>query len=341
MDSILLEDSSLKTEIITRIIESLLEKIEAKDQEQGRLLVHDDFEQLDSRVNLWAIRNNVRDLKETTITNLNNIPEEIEIKVTYAPPSFFTDVLGGKQDVPYWQVATVIRLLRYSDIIYDPQGKMQQWMDQALHIEWDPNLIELKRQTTQLLLDRMENRIREDMMADAYVWLIKAAEEAICIPLMQANAFKIGTATLLLDVLRDFDDDLYVFFADLLRISTFTYEKLDSARKELEKLADHLYKLNVKTNREMWILAAFVSINESERRLKQSQKADVKISSRLFETAVGELWQAYWLVAQNPRSEVKLDPWVVGSFWNHFGFDELNEKWLTEQKKKVKALVPH
>jgi len=331
----------LKIEIINRIIESLLSKIEAKDQEQGRLLVHDEFEQLDSRINLWVIRENVRDLKETTVTSLTNIPDDIEIKVTYAPPSFFIDVLGGKKDVPYWQVATVIRILRYSDIVYDPQGKIQQWMDQAPHIEWDPDLIELKRQTTQLLLDRMDNRIREEMLADAYIWLIKAAEEAICVPLMQANAFKIGTATLLLDVLRDFDEDLYVFFADLLRVSAFTQEKLERARKELETLADHLYKLNVKTDREMWILAAFVSLNESERRLNQCQKADTEMISRLFETAVGELWQAYWLVAQNPRSEVKLDPWVVGSFWNHFGFNELNENWLIVQKKKIKALLPY
>ncbi|UCG01075.1 MAG: hypothetical protein JSW11_15845 [Candidatus Heimdallarchaeota archaeon] len=331
----------MKTEIINRIIETLLEKIEAKDQEQGRLLVHDDFEQFDSRINLWAVRENVRDLKETTITDMTNIPDDVEIKVTYAPPSFFSDVLGGKENVPYWQVATVMRILRDSDIIYDPHGKMQLWMDQAPHIEWDPNLIDLKRQTTQLLLDRMNNRIKEDMFADAYIWLIKAAEEAICVPLMQTNAFKIGTATLLLDVLRDFDDELYTFFADLLRISSFDYEKLEKARKELETLADHLYKVNVRTNREMWILAAFVSINESERRLNQCQKSDTKVTTRLFETAVAELWQAYWLVAQNPRSEVKLDPWVVGSFWNHFGFNELDANWLLEQKKKVKELLPH
>ncbi|MFX0122848.1 MAG: hypothetical protein ACFFAE_04365 [Candidatus Hodarchaeota archaeon] len=331
----------MKTEIVNRIIETLLEKIEAKDQEQGRLLVHDDFEQLDSRINLWAIRENVRDLKETTVTGLANIPDDVEIKVTYAPPSFFLDVLGGKKNVPYWQVATVIRILRYSDIVYDPRGKMQQWMDQAPHIEWDPNLIELKRQTTQLLLDRMDNRIKEDMFADAYIWLVKAAEEAICVPLMQANAFKIGTATLLLDVLRDFDEDLYTFFADLLRISAFTDEKLENARKELETLADHLYRLNVKTDREMWILAAFVSINESERRLNQFRRNKSKLMKRLFETAVAELWQAYWLIAQNPKKEVKLDPWVVGSFWNHFGFDEMDEEWLSEQKKKVMALLPH
>jgi hypothetical protein len=316
-------------------------KIEAKDQEQGRFLVHDDFEQFDSRIDLWAIRENVRDLKETTITNLVDISEDVEIKVTFAPPSFFLDVIGGRKDVPYWQVATVMRILRHCDIIFDPKGKMQQWVDQAPHIEWDPSLIELKRQTTLLLLDRMRNRIREDMLADAFMWLIKAAEEAICVPLMEANAFKIGTATLLLDILGDFNFDLHTFFANLLRIPSFTPEKLDNARKELETLADHLYKLNVKTDREMWILAAFVSINESERRLEQSKKVETKFTQRLFETAIGELWQGFWLVAQNPKKEVKLDPWVVGSFWNHFGFNELDKEWLFEQEKKVKDLLPH
>lgn len=331
----------VKTETINRVIETLLMKIEVKDQEQGRLLVHDDFEQFDSRINLWAIRENVRDLKETTITNLIDISEDVEIKVTFAPPSFFLDVLGGRKDVPYWQVATVMRILRHCDIVFDPKGKMQQWVDQAPHIEWDPSLIELKRQTAQMLLDRMRNRIREDMLADAFMWLIKAAEEAICVPLMEANAFKIGTATLLLDILGNFDFDLHTFFSNLLQIPTFTPEKLDNARKELETLADHLYSLNVKTDREMWILAAFVSINESERRLNQSQKVEAKFTQRLFETAIGELWQGFWLVAQNPKKEVKLDPWVVGSFWNHFGFDELDKEWLLEQEKKIKELLPH
>ncbi len=182
------------------------------------------------------------------------------------------------------------------------------------------------------------------MLADAYVWLIKAAEEAICVPLMEMNAFEIGTATLLLDALRDFDEVIYTFFTDLLRIPTFTPEKLENARKELEKLADHLYRKNIKTDREMWILAAFVSINESERRLNQSLEADKsgydkKVITRLFETAIGELWQGYFLVAQNPRFEVKLDPWVVSSFWRWFGFSELDENWLLVQEKQVREML--
>jgi hypothetical protein len=328
----------VEPQIANQIIETLLSKIESKDQEQGRLLVHDVFEKYDSRINLWAIRENVRDLKETTVTDLNEFPD-VEIKVTYAPPMFFTDVLQGK-NVAYWQVATVVRLLKNCDIIFDPNGKMLQWVEQASQIEWDPEIIELKRQTTKMLLERMHNRIREDMIADAYIWLIKAAEEAICVPLMIQNAFDVGTATLMLDAVKELDKEIYNFFADLLQIRVFSPEKLEKARKELENLADHLYKNNIKTDREMWILAAFVSINESERRLNQSLKTDnPKEANKLFETAIGEIWQAYFLVAQNPKLEIKLDPWVVSSFWRWFGFPELDDVWLLDHAKRVEELI--
>jgi hypothetical protein len=90
----------------------------------------------------------------------------------------------------------------------------------------------------------------------------------------------------------------------------------------------------------MWILAAFVSINESELRLKQSLEIKVSdnsssILSRLFETAVAELWNSFFLVAQNPRKAVKLDPWVVGSFWNWFGSPDIDEEWLKEKEKDI------
>jgi hypothetical protein len=324
-------------EIINQIIEALLAKIETKDQEIGRLLVHDEFTESDSRINLWAIRYSVRDLKEVAISDFEEYP--YETKITYASPDFFLKVLHG-ENVPYWQVVTVNRVLSNCDIVFDPNGKMQEWINQISNIEWNPETIELKRQTTQMLLERVENRIREDMLADAYIWLIKAAEEAICVPLMLNDAFKIGTASLMLDALRELDIEVYTFFSNLLRISFFSPEKLDDARKELEKLADHLYKTNIKTDREMWILAAFVSINESERRLQQSlEMKDAAIGRKLFEAAIGELWQAYFLVAQNPRIEVKLDPYVVGSFWNWFGFPDLDETWLIKQISKIKDLV--
>jgi len=124
---------------LRRIIEVLLTKIEAKDQEIGRLLVHDDFEQYDSRITIWAIRGNVRDLKETAVTGLTDF-STIEVKITYAPPSFFLDVLSGRKNVPYWQVATVVRLLQHSDVIYDPKGTIQEWVDQVPNIEWQPEL---------------------------------------------------------------------------------------------------------------------------------------------------------------------------------------------------------
>jgi hypothetical protein len=332
----------VRSEIINKIIERLLMKIDKKDQEWGRFLVHDEFEEFDSQVNIWAIRDNIRDLKETTVTDLEEFPD-IEVKVTFAPPNFFSDVINGK-NVPYWQIATVIRLLRASDIIFDPKGVLQKWLDASSNIEWDPKIIDLKCQTSQLLLERMKNRIYQDMIADAYIWLLKAAEEALCVPLMRNNAFKIGTSVFVLDAIRDFDRELYNFYTELLRIHYFSPDKLEKARIELERLADHLYQKNINTDREMWILAAFVSINESERRLNQSikvsrEKRNQNIHIRLFEAAVAELFNGFFLVAQNPRLEVKLDPWVVSSFWNWFGFEELNEKWLMEQANSIKDLL--
>ncbi len=331
--------------ITTQIIEILLSKIEVKDQELGRLLIHDEFEDIDSRIVIWAIRENVRDLKETTITDLHEIADigDLEIKVTYSPRSFFEDVLTGK-NVPYWQVATVMRLLKNSDIVYDPKGKLEDWRKKAKYVVWQDEIIELKKSTSLMLIERMNNRISDDMLVDGYIWLIKAAEEAICVPLMIQNAFGVGTASLLLDTLHNAEINLYDFFRNLLRVNEFTPDKLEKARLELELLADKLYQKNIKTDREMWILAAFVSINESERRLNQSLKiktSDVTstVASRLFETAVGELWQAYFLVAQNPRSAVKLDPWVVASFWNWFGSPEIDEKWIKSKEKYIRDAI--
>jgi len=335
----------LDPNIKAQIIEILLSKIEAKDQELGRLLIHDEFEGIDSRIIIWAIRENVRDLKETTITDLNEIADkdDLEIKVTYSPRSFFEDVLNGK-NVPYWQVATVMRLLKNSDIIFDPKGKLENWRGQAKYVEWQEEVIELKRNTTLMLLERMNNRLLDDMMVDGYIWLIKAAEEAICVPLMIQNAFGVGTASLLLDTLHNAEINLYDFFRNLIRVNEFTPEKLEKARLELELLADKLFQQNLRTDREMWILAAFVSINESELRLNQSlqiKTSDINstVASRLFETAVGELWQAYFLVAQNPRSAVKLDPWVVASFWNWFGSPEIDEKWIKSKEKYIRDVI--
>ena len=332
----------VSSKVTAQVIEALLSKIELKHQELGRFLIHDEFEHLDSRVVLWAVRENVRDLKETTITDLENF-SDVEIKVTFAPRTFFEDVLSGK-NVPYWQVATVMRLFKTSEIVYDPKGKLENWLNQAEYVEWLPEVIELKRNTTRMLLERVNNRIHESMTADAYIWLIKAAEEAICVPLMTQNAFELGTASLILDSLKKTNLELYDFYSELIRISHFTPNQLDKARRELELLADKLYQNNIKTDREMWILAAFVSINESELRLKQSlhsktNKESQSVSSRLYETAVAELWNAYFLVAQNPRASVKLDPWVVGSFWNYFGSEEIDEEWLKEKMEIITEII--
>ncbi|MHA1977302.1 MAG: hypothetical protein ACW98F_15220 [Candidatus Hodarchaeales archaeon] len=329
-------------QVINQIVEILLSRITSDNQELGRLLIRDQYDLLDSRVVFWSIREKLRDLKETTVTDLEEF-QQIEVKLTLAPRMFFEDVLTGK-NVPYWQVATVMRLLQSSEIIYDPRGKLDEWKTKAEQVIWQPDVIELKRQTTQMLLDRVKNRIQEDMIADAYIWLIKAAEEAICVPIMTQNAFGLGTAPFLLDSLRNTDINLYDFFSLLLRISHFTPDKLVSARQELELLADRLYQQHVRTDREMWILSAFVSINESERRLNQSMTIKstdktTSISSRLFETAVGELWQAFFLVAQSPKLDVKLDPWVVASFWNWFGGTDIIEEWLQDKIAFILSLI--
>ncbi len=323
-----------------RVIEYVLSKIEAKNQEWGRFLVKDSFDTLDLHITFWAVQESARDLKEVALTPMVEQPE-LELKLTYAPPSFFLEVLDGR-NTPYWQVATVYRVLNNSEIIYDPKGRLKEWVNRINQIKWTPDVIQLKQQTTLSLLQRMEKFIKEDMLADAYIWLIKAAEEAICVPLMKQNSFGLGSAPLLLDTLRDHHNDIFLFFKSLLRIEMFSIEKLEESRRELEKLADRLYLDNIKTDREMWILAAFVALNESEKRLTQSIAAkeyDINLSTRLFETSIGELWQAYFLVAQNPRTEVKLDPWVVGSFWKWFGYPEINEEWFHQKVSIIKDLI--
>ncbi len=323
-----------------RVIEYVLSKIEAKNQEWGRFLVKDSFDTLDLHITFWAVQESARDLKEVALTPMVEQPE-LELKLTYAPPSFFLEVLDGR-NTPYWQVATVYRVLNNSEIIYDPKGRLKEWVNKINQIKWTPDVIQLKQQTTLSLLQRMEKFIKEDMLADAYIWLIKAAEEAICVPLMKQNSFGLGSAPLLLDTLRDHHNDIFLFFKSLLRIEMFSIEKLEESRRELEKLADRLYLDNIKTDREMWILAAFVALNESEKRLTQSIAAkeyDINLSTRLFETSIGELWQAYFLVAQNPRTEVKLDPWVVGSFWKWFGYPEINEEWFHQKVSIIKDLI--
>ena len=81
----------VEIEKVNQIVEALLAKVETKDQELGRLLVHDEFTEYDSRINFWAVRQSVRDLKEIAISDFEEYP--YEIKVTYAPPDFFLKVL--------------------------------------------------------------------------------------------------------------------------------------------------------------------------------------------------------------------------------------------------------
>lgn len=329
----------IKDEIVEAVVNTLLAKIDDKHQEVGRILVHDEFEEFSNQIIMWAIRENIRDLKETTVTNLEEF-EDIEIKLTFAHPSFFEEVISGYKDVPFWQVATVKRLLTKCDVVFDPKGIITKWVEKIEFIEWDSKLISLKREVTKSLLKRVKNRLNQDMLADAYVWLIKAAEEALCVPLMKQNTFEIGTATMMLDFIRESESYYYDLFSDLLNMRNLEHEDVEKARKELEILGDHLFQKFTRTRREMWILTAFVSINESERRLNQS-KMDVTKPDRirLFETSIGELWQAYFLIAQTPRTEAKLDPYVVGSFWNTFGSERVTEEWIMEKVEEIESII--
>ena len=206
-------------------------------------------------------------------------------------------------------------------------------------LEWTQDKIDLKKNVSKELIKKAQKFIEEDMLADAYMWGIKAVEEAICSQLMKYNAFNVTTPSLLLSSLREYPE-LMRFYLDILGIELFTPDIGYIAIKELENLADHLYQASVGTDREHWILSAFVSINESERKLLKvlkhasDESLDILGWEYIFEDAVVELWQAFFICAQTPwKTDVPLDPWVVGLFWKfhvnetpNFEIDQILER---------------
>ncbi len=238
------------------------------------------------------------------------------------------DVIEGTEDVPYWQIATTMRLINNFEMIYDPQGFINSIFNQLHDLKWAPSVIELKRSTAKLLQQRTLKALEEDMLADAYIWAIKGVEEAMCVPLMVENYFFLETPTLLLDSLQK-TPKLKKFYIDLLGAYQFRTFELDKALKELEEVATYIYhKQPKRSNREMWILSGFVSINTSERLLREcysmlgKNQEDASLLNRYFESAVAEYWQALFLCAQTPKSSVSLDSWIVSLFW----------KWLAREK---------
>ncbi len=306
---------------VTRIIELVLEKTENMHLEIGRFLVDEDLPLRAEGLNMWALRTNVRELMETTFT-LDEFPN-VDIHVTYAHPTFVTDVIRYKEDVSFWQAATVLRVFRDAKIVYDPDGLIEAFKEAIENMTWPRKFIALKKRVALSLIEKSRYFIEEDMLADAYIWMVKAFEEAISVPLMVENQFNLTSSPLLLETLRQVKPRYLEWYQDLLQMATFTPEKIDRARRELELLGDRLYHMHQGEDREMWILTSFVSINQSERRLHQAMKAqelnlDSDFVQRLYETAVVDLWQASFIMAQTPKKMVPLDPWVVGFFYNWF-----------------------
>ena len=313
-------DFSTEENIINHLMKNLTKK--DLDLEIGRFITKNDIFQDPLSIQIWIIKQNERQITEKTV-ELEDFPSN-EINLTFVPPNFFTDVFEGL-DTPYWQIATIKRVLKDCRIINDPQEFIKYCMEQSKNLTWTAESIDLKKNVSYELLKKTEHFIEQDMLADAYIWAIKAVEEAICVQLMKKGSFNVTTPSLLLDSLRS-SPTLMKFYTDLLAIDILTPDLAFVSLKELENLADHLFhSKTTHKEREEWILSAFVSINEAERKLKRvlTHAADDNLDliswESLFEDALAELWQAYFVTAQTPwNKEVPLDPWVVGLFWKWF-----------------------
>ena len=233
--------------------------------EIGRYIEEDPL--IDNILKIWIINVNERQIHERSV-ELDEFPG-ISVQLTLVPPKFFSDVIRGEINVPFWQVATVVRSLNLAHPVYDPNFFIEQHMDAVKNIKWSDELIEEKKQVTELLLQKAEKYgFDEDMLADGFMWAIKAAEEAICIPLMKKGLFGLSSPILLLDTLRQ-ETDLYNFYLQLLGVDILNPDLAMLTLKELENLAEHLFRANEKTERSSWILGCFVSINQAERKLNQ------------------------------------------------------------------------
>ena len=292
------------------------------DLEVGRFINQNDVFQDPNSIQIWVIKQNTRQITEKTV-ELDDFPN-FQINLTFVAPNFFTDVYDGF-DIPYWQIATIKRVLKDCRIFYDPQGFIKFCVEQTQHLAWNQESINLKTNVAYELINKAQHFIDQDMLADAYMWSVKAVEEAICAEIMKKNLFNITTPSLLLDSLRS-TPDLMKFYSSLLAIELLTPDLAFISLKELENLADHLYHASSSNKqREEWILSAFVSINEAERKLKRvlnhaaDENLDLISWESLFEDALAELWQAYFVTAQTPwNKDVPLDPWVVGLWWKWF-----------------------
>jgi hypothetical protein len=320
-----------KTDQKTRenILRVLANNAEKDKNEVARFLFTGDIlTEEDDELDVWVVKHHQRSMMETT-AKLEEFPT-VSVRITFVRPEFFLDIVNGVEDVPFWQIATAMRLISRCELVYDPQDFVKTMIEKLRHLEWAHSLIKLKHSTAKVLQQKSLKALQEDMTADAYIWAVKGFEEAICVPLMLRNLFSLETPKLLLDSLQSMPE-LKSQYMSMLGADQFKPFELEAALKELEKVATHLYhKQPSKSKREMWILAGFVSINTSERLLKRSYQAleanpnDASLVNRYFETAIAEYWQALFLCAQTPNKLVPLDPWIVSIFW----------KWLARNKSE-------
>lgn len=334
----------MDTEIEQNISNHLMSNLSKRDLELevGRFITKKDIFQNVNSIQIWIIKQNTRQITEKTV-DLDNYPD-YEINLTLVSPNFFTDVFDGL-DVPYWQIATIKRVLKDCSIVYDPQEFIKFCLEKAENLTWTIESINLKKQVSKNLIKKAERFIKEDMLADAYVWGIKAVEEAICATLMKKGLFNVTTPSLLLDSLRSLPE-LLRFYTDLLGIEVLTPDLAFISLKELENLAEHLYHASTSNKqREEWILTAFVSINEAERKLLRvlnhaaDDNLDMLSWESLFEDSLAELWQAYFVTAQTPwNKEVPLDPWVVGLIWKWF-VNETPKYDIDQILERAKAII--
>ncbi|MFW9928905.1 MAG: hypothetical protein ACFFD1_05915 [Candidatus Thorarchaeota archaeon] len=306
-----------KQEISKKLMENLTSQ--QIKLEIGRFIEEDPL--FPNILKIWVIKLNERQINERSVDF--DEYKNIQIQLTFTPPNFFSDVIRGQNNVPYWQVATVVRSLKFAYPVYDPDNFIQNHIDAIAELKWSNEFIEEKKAVTRELIKKAKKYgLEEDMLADGYIWAVKAAEEAICIPLMQKNLFGITTPTLLLDTMRT-EKNLYEFYLQLLGVDTFTPDLAFIALGEIERLADHLYHANENNSRSSWILGSFVSINQAERKLNRIFNQAGNIHSmelqKQFEDALAELFHAFFLLAQTPGNQITpLDPWVVGLAWKWF-----------------------
>ena len=177
-------DETTENKIATQLMENLTKK--DIELEVGRFISQQELFQDPNSIQIWIIKQNTRQITEKTV-ELDHF-SEFQINLTFVSPNFFTDIYDGL-DVPYWQIATVKRALKNCRIVYDPQEFIKFCIEKNKNLTWNQQSIDLKLNVSYELIRKAEHFLKEEMLADAYMWAIKAVEEAICVQIMKNGLF--------------------------------------------------------------------------------------------------------------------------------------------------------